>query len=185
MDVSVSDAQARHHRQGLLIPTARSLVAGILENVPNAGRAVISIHCHDDLGMATANTLEALASGARQAECSVNGIGERTGTACLEEIVMALRARRDVLGLDTGLDTTKIYPASRLVSHFTGLPVQPNKAIVGDKAFAYTSGMYQNGVLRGRTEAESVSYTHLRAHETVLDLVCRLLLEKKNKYINI
>lgn len=133
-----------------------SLVAGILENVPNAGRAVISIHCHDDLGMATANTLEALASGARQAECSVNGIGERTGTACLEEIVMALRARRDVLGLDTGLDTTKIYPASRLVSHFTGLPVQPNKAIVGDKAFAYTSGMYQNGVLRGRTEAEAL-----------------------------
>ncbi len=133
-----------------------ALVAGIRHNVPNIHRAIISVHCHDDLGMATANTLEALASGARQAECAVNGIGERTGTACLEEIVMALRARRDVLGLDTGLDTTKIYPASRLVSHLTGLPVQPNKAIVGDKAFAYTSGMYQNGVLRGRTEAEAL-----------------------------
>jgi 2-isopropylmalate synthase len=133
-----------------------ALVHGICQNVPNIDRAIISVHCHDDLGMATANTLEALTSGARQAECAVNGIGERTGTACLEEIVMALRARRGALNLDTGLDTTKIYPASRLVSHFTGLPVQPNKAIVGDKAFAYTSGMYQNGVLRGRTEAESL-----------------------------
>lgn len=131
-----------------------ALVRGIRENVSNIDRAVIGVHCHNDLGMATANALEALLNGARQVECAVNGIGERTGNACLEEIVMTLRARRRVLGLDTNLDTRLIYPASQLVSHLTGLPVQPNKAIVGDKAFAYTSGMYQNGMLRGRTEEE-------------------------------
>ena len=125
-------------------------MAGILENVPNADRAIISIHCHDDLGMATANTLEALASGARQAECSVNGIGERTGTACLEEVV-GPRARRDVRGstpASTRPRSIRQPPGQPLY----GLPVQPNKAIVGDRP-AYTSGMYQNGVLgphRGR-----------------------------------
>jgi len=133
-----------------------ALVRGIRENVPNIDKAVVSVHCHNDLGMATANSLEAVANGARQVECSVNGIGERTGNARLEEIVMTLHARQEVLGLTTGVDTQLIYPASRLVSHLTGLSVQPNKAIVGDKAFAYTSGMYQNGVLRGRTEAEII-----------------------------
>ncbi|HSJ53478.1 MAG TPA: 2-isopropylmalate synthase, partial [Anaerolineae bacterium] len=100
-----------------------ALVRGICENVPNIDRAVISVHCHNDLGMATDNTLEALVSGARQAECAINGLGERTGTACLEEIVMTLHARRESLGLDTGLQPAMIYPASRLVSHFTGMPV--------------------------------------------------------------
>jgi 2-isopropylmalate synthase len=133
-----------------------ALVRGIRENVPNIDKAVVSVHCHNDLGMATANSLEAVANGARQVECSVNGIGERTGNARLEEIVMTLHARREVLGLTTGVDTQLIYPASRLVSHLTGLSVQPNKAIVGAKAFTYTSGMYQNGVLRGRTEAEII-----------------------------
>lgn len=131
-----------------------ALIRGIRENVSNIDKVVVGVHCHNDLGMATANALEALLNGARQVECAVNGIGERTGNACLEEIVMTLRARRQVLGLDTDLDTRIIYPASQLVSHLTGLPVQPNKAIVGDKAFAYTSGMYQNGVLRGRTANE-------------------------------
>lgn len=133
-----------------------ALIRGIRENVPNIDKAVISVHCHNDLGMATANTLEALVSGARQAECAVNGIGERTGNARLEEIVMTLHARGEALGLTTGVNTRQIYPASQLVSHLTGLSVQPNKAIVGANAFAYTSGMYQNGVLRGRTDAEII-----------------------------
>jgi 2-isopropylmalate synthase len=142
------------------------LIGGIRENVPNIDRAVISVHCHNDLGMATADALEALVSGARQVECAVNGIGERTGTVCLEEIVMSLHARRATLGLDTGLNTRVIYPLSQLVSHLTGLSIQPNKAVVGDKAFAYTSGMYQNGVLRGRTEAEIIDPADIGILET-------------------
>jgi 2-isopropylmalate synthase len=131
-----------------------ALIRGIRDNVPNIDKALISVHCHNDLGMATANSMEALINGARQVECSINGIGERTGTARMEAIVMGLRARRDTLGLDTGLNTRLIYPTSKLVSHLTGLSIPPNKAIVGDKAFAYTSGMYQDGVLRGRSDAE-------------------------------
>jgi 2-isopropylmalate synthase len=133
-----------------------SLIRGIRENVPNIGNAVISVHCHNDLGLATANTLEALSAGARQAECAIIGLGERTGNASLEEIVMALQARRGTLGLETSLDTHLIYPASQLVSHLTGYAIPPTKAIVGAKAFAYTSGMYQNGTLRGRTEGETI-----------------------------
>jgi 2-isopropylmalate synthase len=142
---------------GFYVPSEwGALIRGIRENVPNINKAVISVHCHNDLGMATANTLEALVNGARQAECAVNGIGERTGNACLEEIAITLHARREALGLTTGLNTRQIYPVSRLVSHLTGHSVQSNKAIVGAQAFAYTSGMYQNGVLRGRTEAEII-----------------------------
>ncbi len=132
------------------------LIRDIRDHVPNVDRAVISVHCHNDLGMATANAVEALIHGARQVECAVNGIGERTGTARLEAIVMALRTRRETLGLDTGLDTNLIYPLSQLVSHLTGLPIPPNKAIIGDNAFAYTSGMYQDGALLGQTEAERI-----------------------------
>ena len=143
-----------------------SLISGIRENVPNIHKAVVSVHCHNDLGLATANALEALTSGARQVECSVNGIGERTGTARLEEVVVALRARREVLGLDSASDLHLIYPLSQLVSHLTGLSIQPTKAIVGDKAFAYTSGMYQNGVLRGRTDAEIINPAELGIVET-------------------
>ena len=142
---------------GFYVPSEwGALIRGIRENVPNINKAVISVHCHNDLGMATANTLEALVNGARQAECAVNGIGERTGNACLEEIAITLHARREALGLTTGLNTRLIYPVSQLVSHLTGHSVQSNKAIVGAQAFAYTSGMYQNGVLRGRTEAEII-----------------------------
>jgi 2-isopropylmalate synthase len=133
-----------------------ALIRGIRENVPNIDQALISVHCHNDLGLATANALEALINGARQVECAVNGIGERTGNVRLEEIAVTLHARRAVLGLDTDLNRRLIFPASQLVSHLTGLSIQPNQAIVGEKAFAYTSGMYQNGVLRGRTEAEII-----------------------------
>jgi 2-isopropylmalate synthase len=140
---------------GFYMPAEWSaLIRGIQENVPNVDQVVLSVHCHNDLGMATANSLEALTSGARQVECAINGIGERTGDAPLEEVAMALHARRDVLGLDTRLNTQLIYTACQLVSHLTGLSIQSNKPVVGAKAFAYTSGMYQNGVLRGRTEAE-------------------------------
>jgi len=140
---------------GFSIPSEwGALIRGIRENVPNIDRAVIAVHCHNDLGMATANSLEALVNGARQVECAVNGIGERTGNACLEEIAMTLQARQSVLGLTHRINTRLIYPASQLVSHLTGLAVPLNKAVVGAKAFAYTSGMYQDGVLRGRTDAE-------------------------------
>ena len=142
---------------GFYVPSEWSgLIRGIRENVPNIDKAVISVHCHNDLGLATANTLEALAGGARQAECAINGLGERTGNARLEEVVMTLHARTEALGLRTNVQTRLIYSACQLVSHLTGLSIQPTKAIVGAKAFAYTSGMYQNGVLRGRTEAEII-----------------------------
>ena len=142
------------------------LIRGICENVPNISQAVLSVHCHNDLGMATANALEAVVNGARQVECAVNGIGERTGNARLEEVVMALHARKGVLGLDTGLNSRLIFPISQLVSHLTGLSIQSNKAIVGDKAFAYTSGMYQNGVLRGQTDAEVIDPADVGILET-------------------
>jgi 2-isopropylmalate synthase len=152
---------------GFYVPTEWGrLIRGIRENVPNIDKAVLSVHCHNDLGMATANSLEALVSGARQVECAINGIGERTGNARLEEVLMAIHARREVLGLETGLNTRLLYPLSQLVSHLTGLSIQPNKAIVGDKAFAYTSGMYQDGVLRGQTEAEIIDPADVGIIET-------------------
>ncbi len=152
---------------GFYIPSEwGALICGIRENVPNIDKAIISVHCHNDLGLATANALEALNHGARQVECAVNGIGERTGTARLEEMVVALRARGSVLGLDTGVESHLIYPLSQLVSHLTGLSIQPTKAIVGDKAFAYTSGMYQDGVLRGRTDGEIIDPAEIGIVET-------------------
>jgi 2-isopropylmalate synthase len=125
-----------------------SLIQGILDNVPNIGKAVVSVHCHDDLGLAAANSLEAIRVGARQVECTINGIGERAGNASMEEIVMALRTRRDFFKLTTNIDTTQIYRTSRLVSELTGFPVQPNKAIVGANAFRHQSGIHQDGVLK-------------------------------------
>ena len=152
---------------GFFTPTEwGGLVRGIREHVPNIDRATISVHCHNDLGMATANSMEALIHGARQVECAVNGLGERTGTARLEAVVMALRTRREALGLDTRLDTKVIYPLSQLVSHLTALPIPPNKAIVGDNAFAYTSGMYQDGALRGQTDAERIDPAAIGVLET-------------------
>jgi len=140
---------------GFLTPSEwGALIRGIREHVPNINQAVLAVHCHNDLGLATANAIESLVSGARPVECAINGLGERTGNACLEEIVMALSARQSALGLTHRINTKLIYPTSQLVSHLTGFAVHPNKAIVGAQAFAYTSGMYQDGVLRGRTEDE-------------------------------
>jgi len=131
-----------------------ALIRGIAEHVPNIDQAVISVHCHDDLGMATANTLAAVRNGARQVEVTMNGIGERAGNCSLEEVVMALRTRRDLYSLDTGVDARRIYPISRLVSQLTGIPVQPNKAVIGTNAFAHSSGIHQDGVLKERTTYE-------------------------------
>ena len=124
------------------------LIEGIIQNVPNIGEAVISVHCHNDLGLAVANSLEAIRCGARQVECTINGIGERAGNASLEEIVMTIRTRKDFFALTTGIDTRQIYSASRLVSDLTGFAVQPNKAIVGANAFRHESGIHQDGVIK-------------------------------------
>jgi 2-isopropylmalate synthase len=131
-----------------------ALIRQLMERVPNADQAVFSVHCHNDLGLAVANSLEAVMNGARQVECTVNGLGERAGNASLEEIVMAVRTRQDVFPCDTGLETTQIVPASRLVSGITGFPVQPNKAIVGANAFAHESGIHQDGVIKKRETYE-------------------------------
>jgi 2-isopropylmalate synthase len=124
------------------------LIAGIIKNVNNIKKAVISVHCHNDLGLAVANSLEAVQQGARQVECTVNGIGERAGNASLEEIVMAIKTRSDFFKLNTGIKTTEIYNASRLVRDLTGFSVQPNKAIVGGNAFRHQSGIHQDGVIK-------------------------------------
>jgi 2-isopropylmalate synthase len=134
-----------------------ALIRGIMGNVPNIDRATVSVHCHNDLGMATANTLAGVLNGARQVEVTVNGIGERAGNTSLEEVVMALRTRQDLFGVQSGINTRRIYPVSRLVSQLTGIPVQPNKAIVGANAFAHSSGIHQDGVLKERRTYEIIN----------------------------
>jgi len=144
------------------------LFRAIRENVPGAAGVVLSAHCHDDLGLATANTLAAIQNGVRQVEVTVNGIGERAGNTSLEEVAMALHTRPSFYGVTTGIDTTQIYRTSRLVSHYTGIPVQPNKAIVGANAFAHEAGIHQDGMLKHhltyeimRPETVGVSQTKL------------------------
>ncbi len=125
------------------------------ERIPNSDKAIWSVHCHNDLGMAVANSLAGVKiGGARQVECTINGLGERAGNCSLEEIVMAVRTRRDYFGLDVAVDTTQIVPASRMVSQTTGFVVQPNKAVVGANAFAHASGIHQDGVLKARDTYE-------------------------------
>lgn len=130
------------------------LIADLRERIPNSDKAVFSVHCHNDLGLAVANSLSAVQNGARQVECTINGLGERAGNAALEEIVMAVRTRNDVFTCHTDLDTTQIVKCSRLVSNITGFPVQPNKAIVGANAFAHEAGIHQDGVLKHRQTYE-------------------------------
>ncbi|MGE3841700.1 MAG: 2-isopropylmalate synthase [Vicinamibacterales bacterium] len=125
-----------------------SLIRHLIAHTPGSDGVIWSVHCHDDLGMATANTLAGLRGGARQAEVAVNGIGERAGNTSLEEVVMALHTRPGVFGLKTGIDTTQIARTSRMVSNYTGIPVQPNKAIVGANAFAHEAGIHQDGMLK-------------------------------------
>ncbi len=140
------------------------LIKTLRERIPNSDKVVWSVHCHNDLGLAVANTLSAVMAGARQVECTINGLGERAGNASLEEIVMAVRTRQDIFTCDTNIDATQIVPASKLVSGITGYPVQPNKAVVGANAFAHESGIHQDGVLKHREtyeimSAESVGWT--------------------------
>jgi 2-isopropylmalate synthase len=131
-----------------------ALIKSLRERIPNSDRAVWSVHCHNDLGLAVANSLSAVMNGARQVECTVNGLGERAGNASLEEIVMAVRTRKDVFPCTTRIDATQIVAASKMVSSITGFPVQPNKAIVGANAFAHESGIHQDGVIKHRETYE-------------------------------
>lgn len=124
------------------------------KNVSNIDRAILSVHCHDDLGMAVANSLAAVRAGARQVECTINGIGERAGNCSLEEIVMALRTRPDFFGVDSRIDATRLYPAARLVSSITGMSIPRNKAVVGENAFAHEAGIHQHGMIKNRATYE-------------------------------
>jgi len=129
-------------------------IANLMQRIPNADKAIFSVHCHNDLGMAVANSLSAVMNGARQVECTINGLGERAGNASLEEVVMAIKTRHDAFNCETRLDTREILACSKLVSSITGFPVQPNKAIVGANAFAHESGIHQDGVLKNRETYE-------------------------------
>ena len=131
-----------------------NLIRTLRERIPNSDKAIWSVHCHNDLGMAVANSLAAVKGGARQIECTINGLGERAGNTALEEIVMAVRTRKDYFGVEVGIDATQIVPTSKLVSQITGFVVQPNKAVVGANAFAHASGIHQDGVLKARDTYE-------------------------------
>ena len=126
----------------------------LIEQVPNSDQAIFSVHCHNDLGLAVANSLAAIENGARQVECTMNGLGERAGNASLEEIVMIMKTRSDRYDIETGIDTTKLVPTSKLVSSITGMPIQANKAIVGANAFAHESGIHQDGMLKHKKTYE-------------------------------
>ena len=131
-----------------------NILSHIKEHVPGIENVVLSVHCHNDLGMAVANSLAAIRAGARQVECTINGIGERAGNTSMEEVVMILRTRQDILPYSTQIVTEQIYPASRLLSQITGIPVQPNKAVVGANAFAHEAGIHQDGVLKEKRTYE-------------------------------
>ena len=130
------------------------MIKYLVENTPNMHKAVLSVHCHNDLGLATANVLEAILNGARQVECTINGIGERAGNTAMEEVVMSIKTRQDIIPFSTNIVTEQIMATSRMVSSLTGMKVQPNKAIVGANAFAHESGIHQDGVLKERTTYE-------------------------------
>jgi 2-isopropylmalate synthase len=140
---------------GYAVPSQyAAAIAHLKKHVRGIDRVVLSVHCHNDLGLAVANSLTAVLEGARQVECTINGLGERAGNCALEEIVMAVRTRADYFGLSTGINTRKLYPTSRLVSHVTGIQVQRNKAVVGQNAFAHEAGIHQDGMLKDRSTYE-------------------------------
>ncbi|HVB96180.1 MAG TPA: 2-isopropylmalate synthase [Chloroflexota bacterium] len=146
------------------------LIVYLRKTVPGADKVVFSTHCHDDLGMAVANSLAGVKGGARQIECTINGIGERAGNCSLEEVVMALRTRKDYYGIDTRIDTTQLYKTSRMVSNYTGIMVQPNKAVVGANAFAHESGIHQDGILKERSTFEIMNPKDVGQSDTLLVL---------------
>jgi 2-isopropylmalate synthase len=145
----------------------------VVERVPNIDKAIISVHCHDDLGLAVANSLAGVMNGARQIECTINGIGERAGNTSLEEVVMAMKVRNDFFKTQTGIDTREIYNTSRMVSNLTGILVQPNKAIIGANAFAHSSGIHQDGVLKERTTYEIIDPKDVGIPESSILLTAR------------
>ncbi|HKJ42323.1 MAG TPA: 2-isopropylmalate synthase, partial [Sunxiuqinia sp.] len=145
----------------------------LFDHVKGIEKAIISTHCHNDLGMATANTIAGVMNGARQAEVTINGIGERAGNTSLEEVVMALKSRYQVLNIDTNINTKNIFKTSRLVSNLMNMPVQPNKAIVGRNAFAHSSGIHQDGVLKNRENYEIIDPTDVGINESSIVLTAR------------
>jgi 2-isopropylmalate synthase len=147
------------------------LIQGIMTNVPNVDKAIISVHCHNDLGLATANSIAGIQNGARQVECTINGIGERAGNAAMEEVVMALKVRPEYFGgMYTDIDTVHFSETSRLVSELTGMPIQYNKAIIGRNAFAHESGIHQDGFLKGRATYEIMMPEWIGLSESYLPL---------------
>ena len=147
-----------------------NMIKRLMNTVPNINKAVIAVHCHNDLGMATANSMSAVLNGARQVECTINGLGERAGNAALEEVVMAIKTRKDVYKVTTGIKTEEIYKASQMVTRLTGMPIQPNKSVVGANAFAHASGIHQDAILKkestfGIMTPKSIG---IKGHELVL-----------------
>lgn len=154
---------------GYAIPSEFSLfIENIFKSVKNINKAIISVHCHNDLGLATANSLAAISKGARQVECTINGIGERAGNAALEEIVMAIKTRKDYFNIDSAIKTEEIHRTSKAVSAFSGFVVQPNKAIVGKNAFAHESGIHQDGMLKARETYEIMKPEDIGLEESAL-----------------
>lgn len=151
----------------------RDLISGIIENVPNSDKAIFSCHCHDDLGMATANTLAGVRGGARQVEVTINGIGERAGNTALEEVVLALQVRQDYYGCETRIKTNQLMEVSKLVSELTGMIVQRNKAVVGANAYAHSSGIHQDGVLKERSTYEIIDPMMVGALRSEIVLTAR------------
>src|SRR5690554_6227366 len=145
----------------------------LMENVTGIHKVVVATHCHNDLGMATANTISGIINGARQAEVTINGIGERAGNTSLEEVVMTLKSRYKDLGIETGINTKNIYSTSRLVSRLMNMPVQPNKAIVGRNAFAHSSGIHQDGVLKHRENYEIIDPKDVGVEASTIVLTAR------------
>jgi 2-isopropylmalate synthase len=156
---------------GYAVPSQyAAAIRHLKQTVPGIDKVVLSVHCHNDLGLAVANSLTALHEGARQVECTINGIGERAGNCALEEIVMAVRTRADYFKLETTINTRRLYPTSRLVSHVTGLVVQRNKAVVGQNAFAHEAGIHQDGMLKERTTYEIMNPEDIGLAKTELVL---------------
>ncbi len=151
----------------------RALIKGIIDNVPNSDKAIFSCHCHNDLGMATANTLAGVLGGARQVEVTVNGIGERAGNTALEEVVMALHIRKDLFNCETGIHTNKLLAISKLVTRLSGMMVQRNKAVVGANAYAHSSGIHQDGVLKERSTYEIIDPLLVGAEKSEIILTAR------------
>ncbi|QLB12520.1 2-isopropylmalate synthase [Bisgaardia hudsonensis] len=150
-----------------------NIIANVMNRVPNIDKAIVSVHCHNDLGMATANSLTAIQNGARQIECTINGIGERAGNTALEEVVMAIKTRQDLFAIDTRINTKEIHRVSQMVSQLCNMPIQPNKAIVGSNAFAHSSGIHQDGMVKNKNTYEILSPESIGLKKEKLNLTAR------------